>query len=98
MRDTSTPPPNEGWVESGTCGGRWSRVRDGIFETWQPQPTPGTIVGGFIYSMPPTKVLSICSTCHQPIDTPGCCTSPESKDAYPHGFHTVYGGVGQAKP
>ena len=36
-----------------------------------------------------------CSTCGEPMDTPGCCTSPESKDAYPHGSHTVYGGVGQ---
>ena len=39
----------------------------------------------------------VCSTCHQPIDAPGCCTGPESKIAYPHGFHTISGGVGQAK-
>ena len=40
--------------------------------------------------------LRVCSTCHQPMDSPGCCTSPESKAAYPHGFHTIDGGVGQA--
>ena len=37
----------------------------------------------------------VCSTCHQPMNTPGCCTSPESKATYPRGFHTINGGTGQ---
>lgn len=36
--------------------------------------------------------IPLCSSCHQPMDTPGCCTSPESKIKYPNGFHTRDGG------
>ncbi|MBK5248127.1 MAG: hypothetical protein JJE50_01635 [Actinomycetales bacterium] len=39
----------------------------------------------------PTDVL--CSSCHQPMDTPGCCTSPESKAKHPQGFHTISDGL-----
>ena len=38
-----TPPPNEGWCAPGTCGGRWSRVVNGIFETF-PLPPGVTVV------------------------------------------------------
>ena len=53
------PPPGEGWVPSGTCGGRWSRVHAGIFETWQPQPVPGVTIagGGAIYTTTPSDAL-----------------------------------------
>ena len=39
--------------------------------------------------------IPLCSSCHQPMDTPGCCTSPESKIKYPNGFHTIDGGCGR---
>ena len=43
MTTYPTPPPNEGWNAPGTCGGRWSRIRDGIFETF-PLPPGVTVV------------------------------------------------------
>jgi len=43
MSTYPTPPPNEGWCAPGTCGGRWSRVVNGIFETF-PLPPGVTIV------------------------------------------------------
>ena len=36
--------------------------------------------------------IPLCSTCHAPMNTPGCSTSPESKIKYPNGFHTFGGG------
>lgn len=50
----------------------------------------------------PVEVLSFrqavttrrCSSCGQPMDAPGCCTSPESKADWPQGFHTTNGGCG----
>jgi len=38
-----TPPPNEGWNAPGTCGGRWSRILNGIYETF-PLPPGVTVV------------------------------------------------------
>jgi hypothetical protein len=61
MSDQQTPPPNEGWVPSGTCGGRWSRVVNGIFETWRPLPVPGVTIagGGAIYTTTPSDALLV---------------------------------------
>jgi len=55
----TAPPQGEGWTPSGTCGGRWSRVRNGLFETWQPQPVPGVTIagGGAIYTTTPSDAL-----------------------------------------
>lgn len=33
-----------------------------------------------------------CSSCGGSMDSPGCCTSPETKVSHPQGFHTVSGG------
>jgi hypothetical protein len=43
MTTYPTPPPNEGWCAPGTCGGPWSRILNGIYETF-PLPPGVTIV------------------------------------------------------
>jgi len=45
-----------------------------------------------------TPTEALCSSCHQSMDAPGCCTSPESKAEYPQGFHTISGGTGIHTP
>ena len=43
MKTYPTPPPNEGWCAPGTCGGPWSRILNGIYETF-PLPPGVTVV------------------------------------------------------
>ena len=45
LNGTQEPPSGQGWIPSGTCGGRWSRVLpNGIWETWTPLPEGQVII------------------------------------------------------